>query len=174
MITINQPAIALNDVRVKTSYWMRGTQSIEENESCVRIFERVVQFAKAEDDGKINVVINCHGTPGRLQIGQGVGRSDLPMFSLWYGIVEKIWITSCGVGFIDSEGSETDGNYFCSQMAKWANCYVVAPTETQFSEEKIYPFGEIDSFEGLVLSYGPKGDVTWRHRYPSDWKSNWE
>jgi hypothetical protein len=30
------------------------------------------------------------------------------------------------------------------------------------------------TFEGLLLSYGPRGDVTWSHRYSSDWRDNQE
>jgi hypothetical protein len=48
-------------------------------------------------------------------------------------------------------------------------CYVVAPTEIQTEAVVTVPFGMMTSFEGLVLSYGPQGDVTWSHRNPSTW-----
>jgi len=55
---------------------------------------------------------------------------------------------------------------------------IIAPAHSfaleTFVEFEIDLVGKIDSFEGLVLSYCPNGDVTWSHRYPSSWKANRE
>jgi hypothetical protein len=60
---------------------------------------------------------------------------------------------------------------FCSEIAKAAQCYVVASTELQvIGSNRTLPYGCLDTYEGLVLSYGPDGSVTWSHRYPSTYK----
>ena len=57
---------------------------------------------------------------------------------------------------------------FCCEIAKAAECYVVASTELQvIGVNRVLPYGHLDTYEGLVLSYGPGGNVTWSHRYPS-------
>jgi len=191
MIDITQPAIALNDSRTRCNYLMQESRSILPSFKRQQIVDLVADFAlnKSTDHslfdldgelvipkdvvGKVNVVINCHGSPGHLLLGEGIGRNDVQLFARWRGLVEKIWIVACKAAYIKSKGSNTDGNIFCSELAKHAECYVVAGTETQWFRTS-YPFGKIDSFEGLVLSYGPNGDVTWSHRYPSSWKANRE
>jgi hypothetical protein len=32
-----------------------------------------------------------------------------------------------------------------------------------------YTIGQMPAYEGLLLSYGPAGNVTWSHRYPTPW-----
>lgn len=61
----------------------------------------------------------------------------------------------------------SDGNVFCSSLAKKVQCYVVAATETQLELPVTVPMDMMTSFEGLVLSYGPEGNVTWSNRNPS-------
>jgi hypothetical protein len=41
------------------------------------------------------------------------------------------------------------------------------PTEIQLEYFRVLPIDMMTSFEGLVLSYGPEGNVTWWDRNPS-------
>jgi hypothetical protein len=103
------------------------------------------------------------------------------MFSAWRGLIEKIWLPNCLVAHIPTPTEQTqfdhdypgwgvsDGNMFCSGLAKQVQCYVVAPTETQCESVTSVPFGQMTSFEGLILSYGPAGNITWQNRNPSTW-----
>lgn len=187
MIDIGRPAIALNDTRVATSYFMTETIAVEEWASRKEVIDAVLNFARKPNadallpiygvplaKSRIQVVISCHGSPGYLQLGEGFRAQHTDLFVQWKGLVEKIWIVACSPARIRNAGSVTDGNAFCSKIAKAASCYVVAGTQTQWSRERNYPSYKIDSFEGLVLSYGPQGEVTWNHRYPSRWRWNRE
>ncbi|WP_305984645.1 hypothetical protein [Roseibium sp. MMSF_3544] len=60
-----------------------------------------------------------------------------------------------------------DGHAFIRAFARLTGCYVVAATEMQASNRQSYPHGQMDSYEGLVLSYDPQGTISWRRRYPS-------
>lgn len=62
-----------------------------------------------------------------------------------------------------------DGNRFCSAFAMATRAHVVASTELQWSHGRTLPFGQLDGFEGLVLSYGPAGNISWQTRYRSGW-----
>jgi len=80
-------------------------------------------------------------------------------------LVENIYLRACLVARIDGPGSMTDGNLFCSAMAKNARCNVIVSTAIQqqrsfkTSEGAALPFGMLDEFEGTVLFYGPGGNV---------------
>ncbi|MFA5122754.1 hypothetical protein [Zavarzinia sp.] len=177
MITIEQPAMALNAHDISRKYQMWNSWDLASDERVPHIFGWVGQVAAGAAGGKLkNLIINCHGQPGRLLLGVGgVVRSNVGWFRQWRGKVDKIWLTACRPGFIQDPGQPSDGNLFVGEMAKAANCYVVASTETQwFQSNRTYPFGQIDTFEGLVLSYAPDGSVSWSHRYASNWSSNQE
>jgi len=177
MITIDQEAMALNAADISRRYQMWNTWNLSASETVDHIFEWVRSVAEGSARGKLrNLVINCHGAPGYLQMGVGgLARSNVGWFGRWRDKIDKIWLTACKPGFIQDAGQPSDGNLFISEIARAANCYVVASTETQiFRANHTYPFGQIDSFEGLVLSYAPDGSVSWSHRYDSHWSGNRE
>jgi hypothetical protein len=177
MITIEQPAMALNASDISRRYQMWNTWNLATSETVPHIFEWVSTVATGATGGKLKaLIINCHGAPGMLQMGVGgLWRSNVGWFRHWRDKVDKIWLTACQPGFIAAPGSATDGNLFIGEIAKEANCYVVASTETQwFIANQTYPYGQIDSYEGLVLSYSPDGAVSWSHRYDSNWSGNRE
>ncbi|NJM13375.1 MAG: hypothetical protein HC889_17230 [Synechococcaceae cyanobacterium SM1_2_3] len=71
-----------------------------------------------------NVVINCHGSPGYLHIGSGIGVNNLDPFTRLRnkGAIGTIWIVACQV----SDGKympnacpvdSNNGPYFCSRLA---------------------------------------------------------
>jgi hypothetical protein len=190
MITIDQPAMGLNSTwnhHIHVQMW--NTWDVAASATPEHIIGWVRQVALGAPGGKLkNVVFSCHGQPGSIGIGQGLNCSHLGLFSQWTQdgapLVEKIWFRCCEVARIPTTGAGAcgpagggDGNLFCSGVAKAAKCYVVASTELQVGTVgRVLPFGKLDTFEGLVLSYGPGGNVTWSHRYPSTYQyadGNW-
>ena len=187
MFTLEQPSMALNSTEISHSkIKMWNTWEVDRAQTREHIVEWVATVATGAPNGKLkNVVINCHGLPGYVQIGQGFNRQHLGLFRQWTGLVDKIWFVACLVARIpDSQmqggldrnypGFGTgDGNIFCSSLAQYANCYVYAPTEEQRNRGG-YSVGQMPTFEGLCLSYGPQGNITWSHRYSSNWSDNSE
>jgi hypothetical protein len=131
------------------------------------------------------VVICCHGAPGYLQPGEGIGMADADLFGRWRNLVHKVWVRACLVGrivepqtMLEGDGPllrrlniTGDGNRFCSRAARALGGYLVVSTELQvsgtYSRDNPLPYGQLDTFEGLVLSYHPDGSVGWSRRYPS-------
>lgn len=185
MYRLERPSMALNDPRVAGGgsvrrYQMWNTWDIQQNESRQHIINWVAQVARGAPGGKLkNLVLSCHGLPGYLQLGEGFNVTHLALFAGWHGLVEKIWLPNCLVARIPDAAMQaqmnrdypgwgvSDGNVFCSSLAKQVQCYVVAATETQLERPVTVPMDMMTSFEGLVLSYGPGGNVTWSSRNPS-------
>lgn len=185
MITLEQPSLALNDERhghMTVQMWQ--TKLIKKDDTVDYILNLIAAIAKQAPDKKLkNLVFSCHGDPACLYLGEGVSLPDTRRFSHLAGLVEKIWIRACRVAFVESAGTTADGNLFCSEIARYARCYVIASTEVQVTRPTIreaffksfhhtLPFGQLDSFEGLVLSYGPSGKITWSQRYGSGKDAN--
>lgn len=166
---------------------MWNTWEVGRNETREHIVEWVATVAGGAPGGKLkNVVINCHGLPGYVGIGQGFNATHLGLFRQWRGLVHKIWFVACLVARIPTAAQQTnlnstyrgfgagDGNVFCSMLSRNANCHVYASTEEQRNRGG-YSVGQMPTFEGLCLSYSPpRGVVTWSHRYSSDWADNGE
>lgn len=189
MFRLDRPNMAVNDPRVSGGtppvvrrFRMWNTWDIQASEGRAHIIDWVASVARGAPGGKLkNVVLSGHGLPGFLQVGEGFNRSHLPLFERWRNLVEKLWLPNCLVARIPDAAMQTqldhdypgwgtsDGNMFCSAIAKAINGYVVAATETQCETLEAYPVDMMSSFEGLVLSYGPSGAVTWSARNPSTW-----
>ena len=130
-------------------------------------------------------MINCHGLPGWVGIGQGFNSTHLGMFHAWNGYVENIWFVACLVAKIPNATEQknydktytgfgvSDGNIFCSTLAKTVGCYVVAPTEEQRNKGG-YDLYQLPAYEGLLRCYNPQGGLSWSQSYPSDWGANKE
>lgn len=169
MFALEQPAMALNDTRVNNTVQMTITRLVQPNEGVSGILGAVIAAAKAQPDGKLkNLVFNCHGLPGQLQMGVGIDRSLTNRFSMLViddkPIVGVIYLRACLVARIDGPGSPTDGNLFCCEIAKSAKATVVASTALQQTRYKksagmSIPYGMLDRFEGTTLFYGPEGNV---------------
>jgi hypothetical protein len=120
-----------------------------------------------------NLVLNCHGSPGYLRMGQGIGWQDVESFTQIRGLVEKIWIHACRIAGRDQVFGERVGDHYCSSLARAARCYVVASTEIQASTRNhTYPYGQIDTFEGLALTWNPEGNVSSSRRFRSTYQRN--
>src|SRR5438445_4951581 len=163
MITLELPHMGLNDSRAPASARMWNTWKISQTETREHILDWVATVARGAPGGWLkHVVFSCHGNSSYLQMGVGFDRTHTPLFKRWGGLVDRIWFRACLVAHLDTPGSAAarDGNVFCSEVARAAQCYVVASTELQTEVSgRVLPYGQLDTFEGLVLSYGPAGDV---------------
>lgn len=190
MYRLERPNMAVNDPRVASGssvrrYQMWNTWDITATEGRQHIVDWVATVARGADGGRLkNLVLSCHGLPGVLQLGEGFTSRHLALFAAWRGLVEKIWLPNCLVARIPDAAMQaqmdrdypgwgvSDGNVFCSTLAKQVQCYVVAATEQQCEMPITLPADQMTSFEGLVLSYGPAGNVTWSSRNPSMWTNS--
>lgn len=187
MITIEAPHMGLNDPRAPVRVQMNNTWELTETESRSHIIGWVAEVARSQPTGKLaSLVISCHGAPGYLHLGQGFSLSHVDLFRGWSGLIKKIWIRACLVGRIVTPASASEGDgaafstlgmtgngdAFLRRMALNTGAYVVAGTELQvssvYNRTSPVPRGQLDSFEGLVLSYPPSGHgANWQQRYPS-------
>jgi hypothetical protein len=169
MFTLEQPSMALNDTRLDVVVQMSINKTIQPSEGVSEILAHVVNGAKMAPGGRLkNLVINCHGDPGELHMGVGITRDLTDRFIMLAPggkpLVDTIYLRSCKVARIDKPGSPSDGNLFCSEIAKNANCLVIAstaPKTTGFinSYAGPLPYCSLDLFEGTTLHYGPEGNV---------------
>ena len=169
MITLEEPHMVINSKDLKGRYNMWNSwNDVDSSVKGEKIIKWVATVAKGAPGGKLkNLIINCHGSPSRIKIGEGFGPNNVKLFSAWAGLIDKLWLVACRVGRITSSA---DGNMFLYNIATNAKCHVVASTEVQIGRRITYPYGKIDTFEGLLLSYTPGKGVTWSHRYSSSWK----
>jgi len=179
--SLEQPSMAVNDSRLAAQVQMWNTRLVHANDSLGNIFDNIVSVAKSAPGGKLkNLVFNCHGFPGYLQMGEGIDRVSAVIFRMLSRpkpLVDTIWLRSCLVARIQKPGDpvQGDGNLFCSEIAQYAQCMVLASTTEQKTHDfvRLHPFGCIDEWEGTVLCYGPKGNVVDSTTYPkwSMWTS---
>jgi hypothetical protein len=194
MFRLERPNMAVNDPRVggtappgggaapRRRFQMWNTWDISATELRAHIIEWVAAVAQRAQGGKLrHLVLSCHGLPGYLMLGEGFDSSHLPLFDQWNGLVEKLWLPNCLVARIPDPAMKaqlahdyptyrtSDGNVFCGEIARRIGGYVVAATETQCEYPSDVPPDMMTSFEGLVLSYGPQGNVTWSSRNRSMW-----
>ena len=177
MISIEQPAMVLNDPRVNCAYKIAITRPVSPDEGVSSILGAVVDAAKGTEEGKLkNLIFNCHGTPGFLEMGIGIGRDLADRFRVLAPegkpLVERIYLACCLVARIDGPRTATDGNLFCCEIAKYAKCVVVASTAVQGTQAKVMPFGMLDRYEGTTLVYGPEGNVLSVQHNP-EWSLIW-
>ena len=180
-IKVEQPAMALNSADVPgAKYEMWNTWTVDPKDNSDKIAGWIAKVATGAPGGRLRFVLwNCHGfyaggklkTGGYgLKMGTGIYRADIRKFKALQGLVDNIWITACGAARIspaDWKG-DGDGNVFCSDLAKASGAYVVAATTHQ-DGDLILRKNYIDNFEGLVLQYGPMGNVVWSHDYGRSW-----
>jgi hypothetical protein len=165
--TLEQPSMAVNDIRLDTEIQMWNNRLVRESDSLGNIFDNIVAVTKGTKEGKLkNLVINCHGSASYLWLGEGMDRVSAVIFKMLSRpkpLVETIWLRACQIAAIDSPNNPVvgDGNLFCSEIARYAQAVVVASTAIQKAHKsvKVHPYGCLDEFEGTVLYYGPGGGV---------------
>lgn len=194
MYRLERPSMALNDPRVslgtppnvrRRRFEMQTTWDIQANETRQHIISWVAEVARNATGGQLrNLVLNCHGLPGYLQLGEGFSREHIILLNPWRGLIRKIWLPNCQVARVPNEAMQAqlnqdfpgwgwgwgagdgdgDGDRFCSEMAGVVQCHVIASTEIQCDNFRTIPRDMMTSFEGLVLSYGPNGRTPWSSR----------
>lgn len=186
MITIQYPHMGINDARAPVHVRMWNTWQVTTADTPQHIVDWTKQVALSAPGHKLNeIVISCHGAPGFLQLGTGIGIAQVPLFRAWRGLVNKVWIRACLVGRItgaDTPGQgdgaflaalslSGDGHRFCSELARALQCYLVVSTELQtsglYTTTNPVPCGQLDSYEGQVLSYHADGSIGWRESHSS-------
>lgn len=109
-----------------------------------------------------SLVINCHGSPGHLHIGTGIGKLETATFApLRSTGLMYIWIVACelaakGAG-IAPGGS--DGAFFLSKLAQASGAKVIASDRTQWVNFPWVPRNHIDIYEGAVYTYDSDGQL---------------
>jgi hypothetical protein len=178
MFRLERPSMAINDCRASDQDGRLRQFRLETNwivgpaDTRASILTRVVAVARSAAGGRLkNLVLSGHGSPGHLAVGEGFSTDHVSLFAQWRGLVEKIWLPDCRVAAVaipaDRATGGRNGQVFCSRIARFAACYVVASTDTQLDLPGCAPADMMTSFEGLVQSFGPNGAITWQHRYPS-------
>lgn len=186
MISIAYPHMGLNDERAPVYVSMWNTWKVTQADTPEHIVDWTAEVARSAPGRKLReIVISCHGAPGYLQLGTGISLPQVPLFERWRGLVDKVWLRACLVARITgpstaSEGDGAligalnlngDGHRFCVALAQALRCYLVVGTELQtskrYSTTNPVPFGMLDTYEGLVLSYHPDGTIGWSRRYSS-------
>ncbi len=123
----------------------------------------LLALANHKDKAIKSVVINCHGSPGHLHIGKGIGVSALAPFLQLKGTgLEFVWIVACevaapGIGL--APGGD-EGAYFMSQMATTLGAKVMASDRLQHVNTPWVRRHHIDLYEGKVYTYSQSGSLT--------------
>lgn len=163
MITIRQPALALHSCDVPGYLYKMSTTwkmpSAAKPSSVLYWINLAID--QSPELALANVVINCHGKPGRLYIG---GNDSAPMKLSDVGLFAKLkardigtlWLVGCNVA------TGLVGEAFCKHLAVAVGCDVVAANDYQFVERryeanKAHGFGTIDDFEGTAYMFSPAG-----------------
>lgn len=158
MITIEQPAMVWNCIQdwYIPDYKMQNSYQVDKNTKPYDIISNTESVALGFSGSKIkNLIINSHGSPGKIYAGTGIEIKEAEFFKRLAGKVETIWIIACNVAYIEwkSDGSIIhDGNMFISAISQYAMCKVKASTAIQKGNPFI-KFGQIDDWEGDVYTY---------------------
>src|SRR4051794_12556956 len=82
-------------------YRMWNTYKVDQNHSPAHIAGWSSVVAAGSPAGKLkSMVLNSHGSPGRLHIGTGFGLADAAQFSKVNGLVHSIFIVACQIAMI--------------------------------------------------------------------------
>jgi hypothetical protein len=160
MFDIPQPSMVLNSHDVPPpDYQMWNSYKVAADTTPEHMMGWTAAVAKDVKGGLRCLVINCHGAPGRLSIGTGIGIREAPAFKSLKGKVNTIFIVACEIAAIEGKGL-LDGNMMCGAIAKASGATVFCSTALQSTG--LYdliglPSGTIDEYEGTVFRYNPNG-----------------
>jgi hypothetical protein len=171
---MKQPSLALHSHDVPGhKYQMKWTWQMPPKATARDVAYWILYAADhSKEMGLENVILNCHGGPGVLGVG-GEGASDpqidlsnVGVFSLLKDTdLGTIWLVSCDVAAVEKGPGGQDGKRFCAELAKAADCEVVAAGVDQRVDVSFYlrmcPWGCIDDFEGVAYRFYPSGGYTW-------------
>jgi hypothetical protein len=178
MIKIDEPALALNDMRVGGRIRVSRNVRIRANDERENIIGCIATLASGMRNGRLqSLVLNSHGAPGYLVMGEGFWAPHTNLFSRLAGLVNNIWITACEIASREplapgdrldpsfGDGEAGDGWVFCRDIARYAKCNVIASDDDQWAPNHRIPDGYIDSFEGTVRCWRPNGEYAWVRQY---------
>jgi hypothetical protein len=168
MIRIEQPALALHSHDVPGyKYKMEYTVKLPKDAKIVNIVTTILLHTKIASGNFLkNVVINCHGSPGHLHIGEGNTINShnvglMKMLRIGGQKIGTIWIVACEAAGYPKSIVQI-GAYFCAEMARAAGCYVVASNQLQYVNPGFYlrfcPPNCIDNYEGMVYRWDAIGN----------------
>lgn len=174
-IEIPQPSIALNSHDVPgTKYDMWETWNVPANNTASDIMLKSMILGICADEDMKCLVINCHGNYGKgtnssgnpklistggfgLSLGQGINLNNVNEFGQIRDMFKCIVIIACGTATVTNPGQHGDGSLLCSEIARAANAYVIAPKTLQLGTKMKLPKNHIDNFEGVVVRYNTSG-----------------
>jgi hypothetical protein len=178
MIQMQSPSLALNDVRCPGPVFLDRSLKIQSGDSSQNIVNAVANYAAAAPGGRLkSLVLNCHGLPGYLIMGQGFSHANVQAFQQWRGLVDTIWITACQIASRKYSQPQvrkikdigpcevSDGFLFCQRIAMNTQAHVVASLDTQEAPNGAISKGNLDSFEGAHFCWKPDGSVAWARRF---------
>lgn len=171
MIRISQPAIALHSYNVPGyKYRMWQTWLMPKYTVAADIVNWITWGINNSPEMYLdNVIINCHGAPGALQIGEKELIFDEKNRHEWIysknvgafaplknrGSLGTIWLVACDVA------KDAAGQNFCANLARNAGCSVVAGNKTQHVNFGYYlqscPDYCIDKYEGMAYRWDSDG-----------------
>lgn len=104
-----------------------------------------------------HLVFNGHGSRGEMELGAGITKQDIPLFSQLAGQVKVIWIRNCSF----AGGEAWEGPKAVADVALNAGAYVVAPVMC-IPQYKNLPKSTIEYPQGTHTVKQPGGlDFSW-------------
>jgi hypothetical protein len=173
MIKLRQPSLVLHSCDVPGyKYLMWKSWNMPRGASASDVVYWINYAINCSPEQSLaNVVINCHGGPGKIHVGgcndfengitggNKITAGDLAVFkNIKRGSLGTIYIVACEV--TKAGASSQIGVNFCNEMAINAGCFVVAADEIQSVDldfESTHPYGCIDDYEGNVSEFWPSG-----------------
>lgn len=158
MIKLKQPSLALHSCDVPGYKYQMWTTWKMPKAATVKDVIYWILYARDQTPELIlnNVVINCHGSDGKLYVGGDkqptINNYNVSEFSKLKGKdIGTIWLVACEVA------NSGVGKYFCQQMAQLAGCTVVAADAKQYVEVSTCPWGCVDNYEGHTYNWDGSG-----------------
>lgn len=161
MIKMTQPSLALHSYNVP-GYEFKMWQSWKMPKTAT--VQNVINWINWGIDHSPelylhNVIINCHGGPGRLRIGENcrLTINDVGLFAPLKakGSIGRIWMVACEVA------KDGVGKQFGSALALASGCHVIGSDKDQYVDFGFYcsfcPKDHIDDFEGTPFIFSPAG-----------------
>src|SRR5258706_5580340 len=152
MIKIEEPALVLNDIGVPGHIHVSRSILVRPDDSRENLLGAIATVAAGLPYGRLkSLVLNSHGLPGYLIMGQGFWRPHVGLFDMLEGCVNNIFVTACeiaarGIGPHDhvaadfkGDGEPGDGYMFCRELAQRSKANVVASENDQVAPNQKIP-----------------------------------
>jgi len=179
-IMVPQPSMALNAWNMTGTwfpqYKMWNSWTLGDDEMVDHIVGWIGEVAKGAPGGRLKcIVINSHGSCGRARLSKpyALDPSTTSKWAPLKGLVRHILITACDVvGVKQGENNKfwnDPGVKLLYGLAQATGARVYASNVDQSMDVSYFVFtkilrggeGDIDSFEGSVLSIPPNGQAAW-------------